>query len=660
MPRTLCLALTAALLLAACSNTGAPPDVPTAPSPAPSTAPAATPTAPPTATPAPTPAPSGVYEPAACRFEIPPGAAVECGYLGVPERHALPGGPRIRLHVAVFKSRAVHPAPDPVVYLEGGPGGDALKSLALGFERRVAPFLEERDFIAFDQRGAGFSEPSLDCPELSQLGYDLLDDDIRIAESTERYSSTALACRERLGRQGIDFGAYNSLESAADVEALRAALGYEQWNLYGISYGTRLALTTMRSYPSGIRSVILDSTVPPQSSETETPANIARAFATLWAGCDADARCRAAYPDLERAFYALVERLNAAPVTQPVTDPLSGKRYDLLLNGDSLFGVLTQALYSSELIPLLPLAIYAAAQSDDYGLLARLAIISTVSGEFLSEGMLYSVRCNEEIPFVDPQALAAADDAFPQLGGAFDQGSYTPVCAAWGAGQAPAAENRPVTSNLPALVLAGEYDPATPPDDGRLAAATLGNSFFFEFPGSGHGVSADGGCALEIALAFLRDPRGEPDGSCIAEMGGPAFVVPGASISLEPFTAADAGISGVRPAGWSEQELGVYTRPGGDVALKQARVAAPPEAVVQSVLGGFGLSDAARGTLYEANGREWSIYRLDDVGGYPVEIGVASEGDATLIVILASSAAEREALYEQVFLPALNAFEPLG
>src|SRR5690554_4061770 len=127
-------------------------------SPPPTTA-AAQPTPAPRATAEPTaPAVAPAYERADCRFEVPPGANVECGFLTVPERRDRPNGRSIRLHVAIYRSHAATPAPDPVVYLEGGPGGDALKSVSLGFARRIFPFLQERDFIVFDQRGTGFSE----------------------------------------------------------------------------------------------------------------------------------------------------------------------------------------------------------------------------------------------------------------------------------------------------------------------------------------------------------------------------------------------------------------------------------------------------------------------------------------------------------------------
>jgi pimeloyl-ACP methyl ester carboxylesterase len=461
-----------------------------------------------------------------CRFEPPRGVTVECGDLVTLEDRANPSGALVRLHVGLFRSRSAQPAADPIVYLEGGPGGHALERAALFFDNWFAPLIADHDLIIFDQRGAGLSQPSLACEELTQLGFELLDKNIPAEESNRLFSEAALQCRARLAGAGIDLATYNSLASAADLEELRVAMGYDTWNLLGVSYGTRLALTAMREHPQGIRSVVLDSAVPVQSREIETPANFGRAFRKLFDGCAADAACAAAFPDLEADFYALVDRLNAEPITRQAADPLSGERYTVLLNGDSIISITAQALYSSELIPLLPIAITGAARDVDYSIFATLAVAITAQNALFSYGMLYSVRCNEEIAFETPQTLAAADDAFPEQRGVFDVEPYLQVCPAWGAGTAPPVENEPVSSDIPTLVLAGEYDPATPPEDGRLAAASLSNSTFLEFPGLGHGVSLDNSCAGAITLAFIADPGAPPAAGCIDDLGPPQFLVP--------------------------------------------------------------------------------------------------------------------------------------
>lgn len=462
------------------------------------------------------------YEEADCRFEPPSNVTVACGYLVVPERRDRPTERMIRLHVAVFKSTATQPAPDPVVYLDGGPGGETLKITPFVFEDRYAPLLRERDLIVYDQRGAGFSEPSLDCPELTELDFELLDDNLTAAELNRRYVEVSLACRDRLVGEGIDLSAYTSIESAADLDDLRQALGYETWNLYGISYGTRLALTAMRDHPQGIRSVVIDSVLPLTWDVTEIPAGADRAFQRLFDGCAADEACNRAYPHLRETFARLVAELNAEPAMVRVTNPLSGERQTVLLNGAVVVDTLFLALYSSSTIPSLPFMI-TAARGGNHEPLAQEAMFGALQGEFISEGMYYSVWCNEEVPFSTQAELAAADDPFPEQVGVFDMAPFGEICAAWGAGQAAAVEDQPVISNIPTLVFAGEYDPITPPAYGRIAAQTLPNSFFFEFPGMSHGVSASGGCAQGMMREFLANPARSPDAACIAQMRGPRF-----------------------------------------------------------------------------------------------------------------------------------------
>ncbi|HSH77321.1 MAG TPA: alpha/beta hydrolase, partial [Herpetosiphonaceae bacterium] len=288
-------------------------------------------------------------------------------------------------------------------------------------------------------------------------------------------------------------------------------------------YGTRLALTTMRDFPQGLRSVILDSTYPLQASGADVPASVQRAFDKLWEGCAADKACEAAYPDLKGIFNRTIERLNAEPVTMEVAVP--GGTYTVTLTGDMLPGLLFQALYITELIPLLPRMIYTAHDGTDYELWGRLALIVTTLGERVSLGMYYSIQCGEEVYLSTREELVAADATFPEQRDAFDQEGMWTVCSKWQARPADPIENQPVASDIPTLVLAGEYDPITPPAFGESAAATLARSSFFTFPGMGHGVSISHPCPLSITLEFLRNPEAKPDSGCIADMQAPAFLV---------------------------------------------------------------------------------------------------------------------------------------
>jgi pimeloyl-ACP methyl ester carboxylesterase len=332
--------------------------------------------------------------------------------------------------------------------------------------------------------------------------------------------------------EGVDLSAYTSAASAADVHDLIQTMGYDEVNLLGISYGTRLALTVMRDVPQHIRSVVLDSTYPPDVDDYVEQATIAnRALERLFAACAADAACNAAYPDLEATFYAEVERLNAMPVETTAIDPETGEAYPIILDGDELFDTVDQGLYVTDIIPLLPRMI-AETASDDYELLAELSQwllwVPIDEPDSDSEGMFYSVLCYEELPFIHHEEVAESVGENDLVGeyilSNFEMDQI--ICATWGADDVDPIENEPVQSDIPTLILAGEYDPRTPPEWGKLASETLENSFFYEFPGSGHGVSLDGGCPTEIMLAFLENPTSEPDTGCLDEMSGPQFEVP--------------------------------------------------------------------------------------------------------------------------------------
>jgi pimeloyl-ACP methyl ester carboxylesterase len=605
------------------------------------------------------------FEPAPVLFEVPFGKTVECGYLTIPEDHSQLGGPTIRLYVAIFKSQSINPAPDPVVYLAGGPGSKAIESVSLTFNERFAPFLVGRDLIVFDQRGTGCSEPALDCPEVVELAYEVLPLDLTPEESTALSTEAICSCRDRLVSEGVNLTAYSSAESAADLNDLRLALGYEEWNLYGLSYGTKLALTAMRDYPEGIRSVILDSTYPLQvNSYVEVPANFDRALSVFFDSCANDPACSKAYPDLEAVFWELVGQLNASPVTFPVTQPLSGETYDVLMDGDSLIGFIHGSLYATEIIPFLPKVIYDA-RDGSYDIIALLLGSFLADTEFISHGMHYSVQYSEELSFSTPEELAAACDDYPALQDYYyelcntDQGVYA-IAQVWGAGGADTIENEPVTSDIPTLILAGEYDPVTPPAWGQMVAADLANSYYLEFPGVGHGVALSGEwCPMDVALAFLDDPTALPDHLYVASMSGPVFFTPETELNLVPFTSATFGISGIVPEGWEEVSPGVYARSplGLVVVLQQAAPYVGAENLLQLVTESLGLEEVPEKVgNRKSDNFSWSLYEFE-VQGVLVDMAVAESRGTSYLILLQSPASERDFYHAEVYLPVVDALK---
>ena len=461
----------------------------------------------------PTPAYRPVFEPAACAFPVPPGYSPECGYLIVPENRARPDARSIRLHVAIFRNRSGSPIPDPVIHLAGGPGSSSLDVAGYLFSQSLDAILERRDFILFDQRGTGYSQPRLDCPERADVISTLLGGGLSPEQTQQVILDAFRRCRERLLAAGIDLSAYHSAASAVDLNDLRLALGYEKLNLYAVSYGTRLALTLMRDHPQAVRSAVLDSAYPLQVNlYTSLAPNADRAFNVFFSRCAADPNCSTAYPDLRLVFYGLVDELNARPVT--VSLPAGGAERTVKLDGGLLIDVLFVGLYNPAVTASMPGMIFDIRQGD-YGILRdRLALYFDTSSAL---GMQMAVQCAEEFPFnAREEAYAAAQNVQPQIA-AFYPLSVQPlfaVCREWPSTPPDPREKLPVSGDVPALVLAGEHDPITPPDWGRMVAADLSNAYFHEFPANGHWVTRSSHCALQMALAFWENPDGDPGFIC--------------------------------------------------------------------------------------------------------------------------------------------------
>ncbi len=462
------------------------------------------------------------FAPVECPMPIPAGARVTCGEIRVPENRSKPNGRMIRLPFAVLHSQHPHPQPDPVVFISsGGPGGSSLDALAFYVH---SAHLQERDFIFVEQRGNKYADPALECPEVQMAAFaNFSAVDAREIEIA-REVDAARACRDRLLAQGIDLTAYNSAESAADLEDLRVLLGYEQWNLVGASYAARLVLTTMRLYPDGIRSVVLDSVYAPEVNayEQHVP-TLARALETLFANCAADVECGTAYPALEAHFYAVIERMNAAPLVVNVRHPVTDESVTLRLTGDDLILGVFNALYQRNTIRFLPFIIEELYRGN-------VSVIEPVAQEGFknifsrAQGMYYSAECREEYPFNDPAAQTEIARSYPALANFMPSISEPAICEMWGAGVADASESQAVTSDIPALVLAGEYDPVTSPAFTQAAAANLANSYFYQLPYFGHAVQDQSNCANQLAASFIQSPAQDPDATCLQTLSRLDFV----------------------------------------------------------------------------------------------------------------------------------------
>jgi pimeloyl-ACP methyl ester carboxylesterase len=478
----------------------------------------------------------GSYAAAPCPFGEIAGLTVDCGYLTVAESRSVASGRTIQLAVAIVRSPNPAKATDPVLFLSGGPGEPALPYVP-GVAAAYASTLAQRDIVFIDQRGTGYSQPALNCTvdattvEGFTFGAQANDRPDVVQLLVDTYN----ACGQQYRAAGINLNAYTSVESAADLEDLRRALGYRQWNLLAVSYGTRLALTAMQYRPETIRSAVLDSVyLLEENFHTGIFASYNQSLSRLFANCAADAACNAAYPQLDHTFDEMILRLNAAPLQVPLRDLESGEITGYLpMAGVDVSFFVFQMLYIEPVIPFLPRLIADSARGD-VGLLSSLFSSflterTEVSMPLVSQGLQIAMQCNEDATFAKAQDFVAARDqhrrasalAFNPL---FNE-AMLEVCAAWGLQATSPAENQPVRSDVPALLLAGEYDPVTPSQNAAHAHQSLGSSYLIAYPGGGHAPSSGSPCLANAIAAFFANALQQPDTSCLAAEPPQPFVV---------------------------------------------------------------------------------------------------------------------------------------
>ncbi|WP_259311850.1 alpha/beta hydrolase [Capillimicrobium parvum] len=466
---------------------------------------------------------------------IPALAGARCGFLTVPENRTRLDGRTIRLQVAVIPARSRTPAPDPVVYLTGGPGGSAISAVQNVVN---AGANRDRDLIVLEQRGTLYSEPSLTCPVIDRwnsrvvgLPYD--------ARSTGRKQTAATrACRASVVAKGADPGSYNTTESTADFADLRVALGIPEWNVIGASYGTDLALSYMRDHPEGIRSVTIDSAIAPDQAGTSlawTSAGVG--MRQMFRACRAQPSCRRAYPRPDRVFTRLVRRLEATPITAFVKPALipgdkpdpGARRTKVVLDGGAFANYvinITGAGFGSKV----PKLLYDFAHGRRKPVLASQAATGALHAGELSYGLQYGVICSEWIPFETKRdVLRRGRQAFPGFPRSVRaQPPQFPFrfmdCPVWDVPKAPDSQRAVPRSAIPTLVLAGSYDTLTSEANSRHAASNLPSSRLVVFPGEGHVVLNTSKCAGRVFVSFLDAP-GSPDMRCTANLKPPPFEI---------------------------------------------------------------------------------------------------------------------------------------
>jgi pimeloyl-ACP methyl ester carboxylesterase len=440
-----------------------------------------------------------------------------CGTYKVFENRAAKKGRKISLRVVVLPALGPERMPDAVVFFSGGPGASSIQE-GVYISTLLAPLRQHRDFLLVDARGTGGSS-LLGCPEFqgTQEVQGLLDNFLP--------TDKVRACHERLSK-AADLAQYTTDNTVDDIEEVRAALGYPQLNLIGGSYGTRPVLVYLRRHPDRVRTAILDGTVPTHDRSPLFYARSAqRALDGLVAECAGDADCARAFPHLRDEIAAVLARAERDPARVRLTDPRTGKPYEVRLSRAAVAQALRFMLYDPSSAAELPLRVHLAAEGN-WKPLAGTAISSVQGLVSMGQGYFLGVTCSEDVPFIrDEEIPAAVAGTFL---GDFRIRRQRAACAEWTAAKIPESFLAPVTSDVPALILAGELDPVTPSSDGERVARTLRHSKYVFIPDAGHGIGGFKGqdCINALQVKTIEDGSVDRlDTSCVAKMERPAFVL---------------------------------------------------------------------------------------------------------------------------------------
>jgi len=415
-------------------------------------------------------------------------AEARCGKYEVPENPDDPNGKRIELAVAVVPAVATKSKPDPVFLIAGGPGQGTIEGYApllgaLGGIRR------ERDLVLVDQRGTGGSN-RLDCaiPEHSLEAGDIPPAELR---------KLARDCLPALpGRPEF----YTTSIAVRDLDAVRAALGYATVNVFGGSYGTRVAQHYARRYPEHTRTVVLDGVVPPALALVPAIAiESQRALDGVFVRCAADAACNERFPALSEQFARLDAQLRKNPVRVTLADPVTGASRKVEVTRAHLVTMARMLTYSPWTASILPLLLHEAATNGNYAPLAAQAeMVGEDLERMIAMGMHNSVVCAEDAPRFDDAVSREALEATAI--GPLMLDSMRAICEVWPRGPVDPDFAKPLDSPVPALLLSGEFDPATPAAYGATAARGFRNALHLVVPGQGHGQTH-----LPCVQRLLRD-----------------------------------------------------------------------------------------------------------------------------------------------------------
>lgn len=420
-----------------------------------------------------------------------PGINARCGTLSRPLNPDDPAAGAIELKVAVVPALNLEPQPDPLVPLAGGPGQGAIsfysaQQAAFEYVRR------NRDILLVDQRGTGESA-RLDC-----------EIDEELVEGRYSRSATIEAAEECLESLPHDPTWFTTSVAVRDLEAVREALAIPQLNLYGVSYGTRVAQHYARRYPDAVRTIVLDGVVPPQLAlGPDIAIEAQQALDRVFDRCEASIDCNERFPDIRETFDKVKSKLASKPVKLRAADPLTGHYKSVEFGENELAAALRLLAYHPHTIAIIPLLIAEAGGGNYRPLIAQFRMNMSELSDSIALGMHNAVMCTEDAPFYDESRIDR-DALSSSYLGPVQLEALTAICSVWPAGPIDPDLRQPLNSRAPVLLLSGSADPITPPAYADMAAIGLKRAWLLTMPDQGHGQLAVG-CTPRLIERFVTN-----------------------------------------------------------------------------------------------------------------------------------------------------------
>jgi pimeloyl-ACP methyl ester carboxylesterase len=429
---------------------------------------------------------------------------LRCGTVAVPRDHARPEAGSFRLAVVIIAPADGAATPDPVLFLEGGPGSpltDRAARIAGAESRVLAP---HRTLVLLDQRASGRSEPAL-CPGLALREVRLIGQNPAPEDFAASWRVLVQGCRQSITAQGLDPVWFGTNVTVEDIESVRNALGIARWSVYARSYGTTVAMALMARHPETLRAVVLDSVYPPDPLPRTRDQTFSAALARLFAACDADPACSALHPDLASQYRETMQRLRAFPLQVDLRSVAGAGR--LAFGPVAFASLVNMLLYYPPLLAQIPNVIQAA-QNGDLTAIQPLIAHVVVGYALSSAGTAFAVECRDRAPPPDPQGAAGERTLV-----ALTPGS----CRIWNTVASP--PPLPHDTSVPTLLLSGGLDPVTPPDFATLAATAMGpRAVLVVFPTRAHDIEEFTPCGAGLITRFIGAPDAALDGSCAAKV----------------------------------------------------------------------------------------------------------------------------------------------